>query len=174
MTPYKLLAGFIYMLALMALAALYGHAQYLKGVKLTTLKYETAIAKQKDAASQKLAEVTTQVAVKEHSLQVAKDNQDIKDAQHAKIVSNLSSKLRNAINTTGGLCDSSAGRGIRSGGASGAISGNANGSTNDAAHGDGILSADFAQLLEQLTRKADDINNAYASCRADAISIRVK
>ena len=171
MTPYKLLAGFITMLALLAVVALYGHRQYNKGVQLTTLKYETTIAKQKDAAAQQLATAATQVAEKEHLLQLAKDKQDITDAQHTKTVNNLSSKLHNALNASGGLCNGpGCGRGGSS--ASDAVNCNSHVSASDASGCDRVFSAGVADLLEQLTLKADVINNAYTACRADAIQIR--
>ena len=173
MTPYKLLAGFLAMLAMLAAVALYGHRQYNKGVQLTTLRYETAIAKQKAAAAEQLAVVTTQIAAKEQILQLAKDKQNITDAQHTKTINTLSGKLRVALNASSGLCDgTSAGCGLGGGGTSVAANCDAHTSSNDTTGCGRIFSAGVADLLEQLTFKADAINNAYTACRADAIQIR--
>lgn len=167
--PYKIIALLLAFIGIVGACMLYGHFQYARGVRITTLTYEAAIAKQKNAAAQQLALATTQVAEKEHSLQVAKDNQDIKDAQHTQTVSSLSGKLRDALASS--VCDN-AGCGGGSNSANGPTGSGANAGTNNATVRGGLFSADFVELLEQLTLKADTINDAYASCRADAFTIR--
>lgn len=168
---YKLLAILIALLALIGALLGYGHFQYNKGVKVTTLVYDAAIAKQKDVAAQQLASITMQVAEKEHSLQVAKDNQDIKDVQHTQTVNNLSGKLRDALNASRGLCNGT-GCGGGSGSASSAVVGNSDAGANDVANANGLLSTDFVGLLTRITLEADIVNNAYDACRSDALTIR--
>lgn len=171
-TPYKIIATLLATISILIAIIFYGHYQYTKGVKITTLVYETAIAKQKNDAAQLLVSVTTQVAAKEQSLQNAKNTQDIIDAQHTKTVSNLSSKLRNALDSASRVCDSSSGRGCGGGSASGQTVGSTDASANSTANADGVLSANLAGLLQKITLEADTINDAYASCRADSFAIR--
>lgn len=171
-TPYKVIALLLTFIAIVGACMLYGHFQYARGVRITTLTYETAIAKQKNAAAQQLAVVTQQVEYKEQTLQAAKNTQDIKDVQHTQIVSSLSNKLRDALNANIRVCNSSTECGNGSSSANGKNIGNAVIGANNIASGNGILSANFADVLEQLTLDADTINNAYVACRADAIQIR--
>lgn len=42
----------------------------------------------------------------------------------------------------------------------------------DRAEADGLLSAQLTGLLQRLAREADEVNAAYASCRADALRLR--
>ena len=77
--------------------------------------------------------------------------------------------------TAGRLRDpNAAAAGCRSGGAGASTTdpGLADPDAADAAEAGGLFSAGATELLQRLTREADAINAAFASCRADALSVR--
>lgn len=138
-----------------------------------TARYNAAIGAQKKEAAQKLADETAKVATAEKALNDFKNQQELKDATNQKTVAGLSARLLNATGPAGRLRDpDAAGCGRGGGGAQGADPASADDRANDPAQTGGLFSAGATQLLQRLTREADDINAAYISCRADAWSVR--
>ena len=125
-----------------------------------------------DAAAQLPEEVNKTRAV-EQALNEAKNNQELKDATHTKTIAGLSDRLRRAAGPAGRLRDPNAAPCGRSGGSPESDpTAPADAGATNAPEAGGLLSAELAELLQQLTREADEINVAYASCRADAFTVR--
>jgi len=132
-----------------------------------------AITKQKAEAVATLASETDKVHRAEQALQDFKNHQELQDADHKKTVADLSDRLRRIAGPAGRLRDpNAAGCGGSSGGAKGSDPAAAGDRPADPAQAGGLLSAELSGLLAGLTKEADDINIAYASCRADAFAIR--
>lgn len=132
-------------------------------------EYSDKIMKQKAEAVTLLAAETGKAAATEKALHDFKNTQENTDAVAEKTVSILADKLHAA----GRLRDPSAtGCGLGGGGPQGQVGAAAGGSVGNAAQAGGLLSESLTRLLAELTRDADEINVAYASCRADAIMIR--
>lgn len=135
--------------------------------------YTAAIEKQNAQAAATLASETSKARSAEQALNQAKNRQELKDATHQKTVADLSDRLRSLAGPAGRLRDPNGDSCGPGGGspssepASAAYAGAA-----DAATPGGLLSAPLSGLLQQLTREADHINTAYASCRADAYTVR--
>jgi hypothetical protein len=126
---------------------------------------------QEKAAATVLAQETARVVATERALQNFKNIQEVKDAGNKKTVDTLSARLRDlAVN--GRLRDPHAGRGGGSGGASGADAAGPGNRPDNGAGNSGLLSEDLTGLLGRLLVEADEINNAYISCRADAEAVR--
>ena len=111
----------------------------------------------------------------EQALLQAKNTQELKDATHRKTIDSLSDRLRTlAVNQR--LRDPHAAQAPGCGAGHSSPAGDAatapGGRAADPAQACGILSAELAEVLQRLTREADDINLAYASCRADAYTVR--
>lgn len=135
--------------------------------------YQAEIDRLQTEAATQLANETKRVRLAEHALQEAKNQQDRTDAKHTQTIAALSARLRAAAGPAGGLRDPYAtqcgGSGDRP--ASDPAAASAAGAT-DRAQASGLLSEPLAELLQQLTREADEINVAYASCRTDAYTVR--
>lgn len=142
------------------------------GEARATARYNQAIEKQQKKAAQKLATATTQVLAAEQALQGLKNKQEVQDAQNQKERERLADRLRALADSAGRLRDPHAGHGERGGGADGADPATAGTRADHAAKADGLLSAELSGLLQRLSREADEINDAYASCRADALAVR--
>lgn len=171
----KIIAALVAIIALAAAMLGYGHYQYGKGVQHTTDRYERAIKTQEAEAATKLADETEKTRLLEHALQAARNNQELKDANHRKTVSDLTSSLRRAAGFGLRLRDPNAtpaGCWPSGSGTQGPTSAAAGGRPADGAEAGGLLSAELTGLLQRLQREADDINVAYASCRADAYAVR--
>lgn len=122
-----------------------------------------------DAAAQ-LADEVNKTRAAEQALNEAKNNQELNDATHTQTIASLSDLLRRAA---GRLRDPNATPCGRSGGSpEGGPAAPANAGATNAPEASGLLSAELAGLLQQLTFDADAINAAYASCRADAYTVR--
>lgn len=135
--------------------------------------YTAAIEKLKAEAATTLAEEVNKTRAAERALNEAKNNQELKDATHTQTIARLSDRLRLAAGPAGRLRDPNATPCGRSGGGpEGSPAATANAGAANAPEAGGLLSAELAGLLQQLTREADDINAAYASCRADAYTVR--
>ena len=157
------------------LVILFTGEQYIEGRGYQRAKAEdtAAINKQKAQAADQLAAEIQKTRTAEKALQTLKNDQELKDATHQKTVASLSDRLRTLSDPSGRLRDPHA-RGCGPSG-SGTPSETAPALSDrpaDPAEADGLLSADLSGLLRQLTREADDINVAYASCRADAYAVR--
>ncbi len=144
-----------------------------RGYDRAAAEHTAAIQKLQAEAAATLATETAKTRSAEQALATAKNNQELKDAIHQKTISSLSDRLRAASGPAGRLRDPSA---TQCGGGGGSTPGDpatatAAGAT-DRAEAGGLLSEPLTELLQQLVREADDINAAYASCRADAYTLR--
>lgn len=132
-----------------------------------------ALGKQKLQAGATLAAETAKTAAAEQLLADSKNKQDLTDAKLQKANESLSASLRSAAGPAGRLRDPKATGCGRSGGSTStplaAVPGAGAGDGADAA---GLLSAELTELLLKQAKAADLINDAYASCRADADAVR--
>lgn len=145
------------------------------GEQRATAAYNIAIKKQKDDAVIRLAEETAKVTAQETALREFKDKQEIIDAETQKTVAGLGARLRTLAGTIGRLRDPNADTsGCRCSGGStpGSIAPSTIPGTDDSADAGGLLSAELTELLFSQAAKADLINRAYASCKADGQAIR--
>ena len=151
------------------------HQQAIGEARATTA-YNKLIAAQKKEAAAILAKETVRVATAERALQDFKNNQEVKDGGNKKTVDALSARVRALAGLAGRLRDphADAGCGGRSDGAHGSPATGPGNSPGDGADAPGLLSAELAGLLQRLTLEADQINNAYISCRADAEAMRAR
>ena len=164
--------------AVMALlAALFFGEQYIesRGYDRRAVEDAAAIEQSKREATNKLLRLTDRAHEAEQALQDQKNTQDLKDAQHAQTNADLSRRLGAAAGAAGRLRDPhSPGCGPSGGVASGETPAATGGGATDHAQTSGLLSVPLTELLATVLREADDINTAYASCRADTLAIRVQ
>jgi hypothetical protein len=136
-------------------------------------EYDGKIKAQKNEATKLLAEETAKATAAGQALQDFKDQQEIKDGANQQTLAGLSAQLRAAAGLAGRLRDpNAAGCGRGGVGAQGAAVSSTGDRANDTAEAGGLFSAGATELFQRLTREADEINNAYASCRRDAINLR--
>lgn len=157
------------------LAVLFFGEQYIEGRGYDRAKAEdtASINKQKAEAADKLAAEIQKTRTAETALQTFKNDQELKDATHQKTVASLSDRLRALSDPSGRLRDPHAGGCRPSGGGTPSEAAPTPGDRPaDPAEASGLLSAELGGLLQRLAREADDINIAYASCRADAYAVR--
>lgn len=173
--PYRIIGALVAVIALAAAVLAYGHRQYTKGVQHTATRYELAIKTQQAEAATLLADETEKTRLLERALQAAINQQELKDATNQKTVSDLSDRLRSLAGFGMRLRDPNAtpaGCWPSGGGAQGPAATAAGDRPADPVEAGGLLSVQLSDLLARLLREADDINVAYASCRADAYSVR--
>lgn len=138
-----------------------------------TARWTRAIEDQKTKAAKVLAVEVAKVAAVERTLKDAKNKQEIQDAAHQKTVAGLSARLRGLAGPAGRLRDpNAAGCGGGGSGAADPATPAPGDRADDYTKAGGLLSAQLSGLLQRLIREADDINNAFASCRADAFAVR--
>lgn len=169
----KIGIGALAVLAL--LAALFYGEQYIEGRGYDRAKAEdaTQIERNKRQAADQLATETKRAGDAEAALQAMKNTQDLKDAENEKTVADLSDRLHRAAGPAGRLRDPHAtGCGAGGGSAPGKAPTAPGEGPKDRAEAGGLLSAELTGLLQRLTREADEINTAYASCRTDAYTVR--
>jgi len=132
-----------------------------------------ATTKQKAEAVLLLDAERAKVSAIEQTLRNFKDNQEIRDAKNKTTVAGYERRLRAAAGSAGRLRDPNA-EGCGGGGDSpkSPDTASAGHRATDAAEGARLLSKPLTELLFELIREADEINLAYASCRADTMSIR--
>lgn len=132
--------------------------------------WEEKLAQQKEEAAQKLDEERAKKEEAEAKLLAARSTQEEKDAKNANTIKTLSAELAGFKR----LRDPYAKPGCGSGGSSpkGENPTSPGNRANDGAETSGILSAEFSDLLRNLTREADEVNIAYQSCRQDAENVR--
>jgi len=135
-------------------------------------EWQAKVNIQKADATKLLDEERAKVVATEKNLRNFKDNQEIKDANNKKAVSGYERRLRAAAGIDSRLRDPHAGRGSCSGSPTSAVATGASAGADDGPQGAGLLSKELTQFLLDQAASADDINLAYASCRADALSIR--
>lgn len=175
MTQIRIIAALLAVIALAAAVLAYGRQQYTAGVERTAEHYQGAIDRQKAQAAATLADETEKTRLLERALLVATRQQEQKDATHQKTVADLADRLHAAAGPLGRLRDPNAPRAgcwPGGGGTQGAIAAPADAGAANAADAHGLLSVQLSDLLARLLREADDINAAYASCRADAYAVR--
>lgn len=157
------------LLTLALLAALFGAEQYVEHLGYTRAQAEaTAAIKQlKIDAAATLATETAKVTAYQAAVQAFTDDRNLKDADHAKTVTSLQTRVRNLSNPAGQLRDPHApGCGGSGGGTTSPAGGAAGDRPADATQTGGLLSAELSGLLQSRLTEADEINLAYASCRA--------
>lgn len=157
------------------LAALFFGEQYIEGRGYDRARAEdnAAIEKVKREAAGQLAIETNKTRTAEQALQDFKNTQELQDATHQKTVADLSSRLRTLAGAPGRLRDPhAAGCGPSGGSTPGEAAPAPGGRPADPTEAGGLLSADLSGLLQRLQLEADTINVAYASCRADAYTVR--
>lgn len=171
----KMIAFLLSVIALGGAFLGYGHYQYGKGVQVTTSTYGAAIGKQKAEAATTLSTETAKTRSAEQALQTLKNKQELNDVDHQKTVAGLSARLHDLAGPAGRLRDPAAtAPGCRPGGSGSPyqLAAAPYAGADGGAEAGGLLSIRLSGLLLQLVRDADDINNAYASCRADAFAVR--
>jgi hypothetical protein len=158
-------------------AAAFYLERYIENIGYTRAKalYETALAKQKLDAEKTLSAANARVLEAEQALALLKTQREKTDATNKQTVVALSDRLAQ-LASSNRLRDPHATAGCGCGGdtAPAATATAAGPGHADPAQTAGVLSAELTGLLQQLTREADEINIAYASCRADAIDMRKK
>lgn len=161
--------------ALALLVGLFFGEQYIEGLGYSRAQaeYERAVSDQKMKAATLLATETGKARAAESALQAVKNKQELQDAANQKTVAGLSARLRDLAGPAGRLRDPNAtGCGRSSGSAESPVASAPGDRADDYAKASGPLSAQLSGLLQQLGREADDINDAYASCRVDAFLMR--
>ena len=128
---------------------------------------------QKAEAATLLEAERTKTAKAERALREFKDSQEVKDVDARKRVDELSARLR----SLGRLRDPNAtpadsGCGPSRSGAETAVAAAPGAGRVNAPEAGGVLSVQLDDLLQRLMREADEVNIAYASCRADAFNVR--
>ncbi len=173
MTGQRLLLWSLAVAALLAGAyAIERHVEQ-RGYNRAAAEYTAAIQRLQAEAAATLATETAKTSSAEQALDTAKNNQELKDAAHQKTIAGLSDRLRIAAGPAGRLRDPNA---TQCGGSGGSPPGDPATATAagaaDRAEAGRLLSEPLTELFQRLTRDADDINAAYASCRADAYTLR--
>ena len=122
-----------------------------------------------------LAAETDKTRLAEQALANLKNQQEMQDAANQKTIDDLSDRLRRAAGPAGRLRDPhAAGCGGGGGSTPSEAAEPAGNRPGDAAETAGLLSADLTGLLQRLQLEADYINDAYSSCRAQAIAVRAQ
>lgn len=126
------------------------------------LRHEKALGAETAAVLQLERELGTQRAALEK-----------RDAEHKTVVDGLREDLRRKSRAGGGggLRDPNAAGGCP---APGPAAAGAGGGAGDTGQAGGLLSEPLERLLLDLTDEADTINRAYAACRDDAMTVRLK
>lgn len=134
-----------------------------------------AMDRLEEKAKTELAAATARRDTAEQALLAFKNKQEITDAKNKATNATLSTKLA-ALSAAGSgrLRDPNAEIACGSGGGDTASppTATASGSPDDGAKTGGLLSVQLSDLLRERLREADEINVAYAACRADAFNIR--
>lgn len=164
----KIISALVAVIGLMAAGLGIYHAGYVKGDGYRTAVDLAAINKQKAEASATLAAETAKVLARERELEDLRAQQEKNDASNQQTVASLEGRLRALAGAAGRLRDPhAAGCRPSSSGAQGTPPAGAPGRPADGAAAGGLLSAELDRLLRDRMSKADKINLAYISCRAD-------
>lgn len=171
----QIIAALVAFITAMSGALMWGEHRYNQGEEANKKIYQQALDRQKIRAAATLAAETAKAADREAELQDLKNQQELKDATYQKTTADLSDRLRRAAGAAGRLRDPHApGCGAGGSGATSQAASAATGGAADPAEAGGLLSVPLTDLLAETLREADDINVAYASCRADAYTVRAK
>lgn len=170
----RIIAGLVGFIFAVSMTVLWGEHRHSKGVEEAQAQCTAAIDAQKIKAAGTLAEETARANQLTEDLATAHSKQELTDAFHKKTVSDLGDRLRRAGGSTGRLRDPNAETGCRSGSSSatGQTAAGTDSGADDGAKAGGLFSAGATELLTRLTTEADEVNAAYASCRADAYLVR--
>lgn len=162
----------------LAVALIFGYLAWAKhqqdlGYQKAASAYQGKIDQQKKEAERTLKIETDKVTATEQRLTSFKNEQELTDAKSKIKVASLERDLRRATTADGRLRDPNAtGCG---GGGSATQNKNPTGPGNrldDGSEAGGLFSTGASELLIRITREADEVNTAYASCRADAFKLR--
>lgn len=173
--PYRWLLG------LMLVASLLVGAWYLerkieqRGYDRAESIYTKKIAEQKAEATKLLGDEKDKVAGLEKAMLQSSLLQEIKDANSAKTIAGLRGQLAGLADADGRLRDPNA-QEPRCRGSGGSpqtqSASDPRSGPSHPAEATGLLSAELSGLLQRLTSEADELSNAYSSCRADTIQVR--
>jgi len=175
LTPTRWIVLGVVILAVLASFVGYGEWRANSAEKAEAQRWEVAIGRQKTEAAGLLASETLKVLELERQLGAARAAQEKTDAENAKTVAGLRADLRAKSRAAGGpgLRDPfAAGCGGGGGDTQGPAAAGADGGAADRAQAGGLVSQPLEELLLELADAGDEINIAYASCRADALTIR--
>ena len=152
----------------------WGEHRHDQGVDATRKVYQAAIDRQKADAAKTLANEIARVQNAESDLREAKQLQELKDDKNRKTTADLSDRLRKLGSVDGRLRDPNAQTRCRNRGGDPFAKDTSptSISADDATQTDGLLSVQLSELLRERLREADAVNDAYASCRADAYRVR--
>lgn len=133
------------------------------------------VARTKETAATTLATETAKVLELERNLAKLMADREKADARNTAIVRDYKGRLAAAADAAGRLRDPNAETcGSGGGGDSPAVAVAADppGGAGSGAVPGGLLSVQLSDLLRDRLRRADELNVAYASCRADLIAVR--
>jgi hypothetical protein len=156
--------------------ALVGHIEQ-RGYDRAADKFTAAIHQLQADAANTLADQVSKTRAAEQALTTAKQNQEQKDAKHTQTIAAYAARLRAAAGPAGRLRDPNApapecrGSGDRPPGDPATAAG---AGATDRAEAGGLLSEQLTQFLFEQAASADELNNAYISCRADAYTVRAQ
>ncbi|PQA78675.1 hypothetical protein [Rhodoferax sp. TS-BS-61-7] len=146
-----------------------------RGYQRAKAEATAALKEQQRQAERLLASETAKARAAEQALRDFKTNQEKQDAKNQSTVADLSSRLRQLAGSAGRLRDPNAhGCGRGSGGPTGEVATAPGSGAADPAEAAGLLSVPLTELLQRALRESDDINVAYASCRADTYAVRAE
>lgn len=133
------------------------------------------VTQQKADAAARYEQLKTERDEAQARLNDAHRAQEKKDAENARVVSAQAERLRALAAAHDGRLrdpyqDPGCGRG--GGGAQGAVAAGAGAGAADVPEAGGLLSAQLSGLLLRLQLEADAVNDAYASCRSDTMTVR--
>lgn len=137
-------------------------------------QYEFALAQQRAQAAAELKAEQAKTAAIEQRWRAAITHQEAQDREHTATIQDLQRRVAAAAAAGAGrLRDPHAIAQCGPGGGGPAAPGApaAGPGAPDAPEAGGLLSAELTGLLQRLTREADDINAAYASCRAERLQL---
>lgn len=179
---FNLIPGWLWAIALtIALAVGLGEREMKQHYKAEAVEQAAnvmalsrAIKTQKSEAAAMLRTLNASVLAQQKTVDAAHAAQEQQDAKNVQVVAGLQQGLHDALATRGNrLCNPApTGRGSGGGGAAGQVAANASTGAADPAQASGLLSTDAQGLLGRLMKEADDVNNAYASCKADGVTVR--
>ena len=169
----------IFLWGALAAAVVFGYfswrdTQQQIGEERATVSYNEKITKQKDEATRTLNVEKAKVAALEVRLAAFKELQEKKDADNKATIVDLKRSLLGTSRADGRLRDPNgdAGCGRGGDGAPGEAPATALAGSGDEAGEAGLLSVQLSSLLRNRLFRADEINNAYRSCRADSLNLR--
>jgi len=160
-----------------AVVMLFGAEQYVEslGADKANLLCATKIDGVALEAGQKLKEATAKEMSYKNAVQAFVNTINGRDHDHEKTVTVLSGRLRDLADSGGRLRDPNF-QGCGSGGvgAEGRSGGDSIGGAAGRSEANGLLSKQLSELLQERLREADEVNNAYDSCKPLLIKLSEK